>query len=155
MENDKLKLYPHASRRALWRATDALGMTRGQGRLAYTNMKNALRRQGLRGSELRQTARWNIMDQAFAPKDDVFNIEESRASNGNLDGITIVPQDDVVQTIVGRDSETSSKPSFWSSIRQPIQSFSESFMNSKKRGLNEWEWDGQCALCPATLMKLP
>jgi hypothetical protein len=52
------------------------------------------------------------MDQAFAPKDDVFNIEESRASNGNLDGITIVPQDDVVQTIVGRDSETSSKPSF-------------------------------------------
>lgn len=43
------------------------GLSRAQTRLAYQNQKNALRGQGLRGSELRQTA-LNNMTNSFLPK---------------------------------------------------------------------------------------
>lgn len=58
--------YPHASRKdAIDAATDQLGLTRAQARLGYKNQKNALRNQGYSGNEMRQAARYNIIDQAY------------------------------------------------------------------------------------------
>lgn len=136
MENDKLKLYPHASRRALWRATDALGMTRGQGRLAYTNMKNALRRQGLRGSELRQTARWNIMDQAFTPKPDVTMSPIQRPINTSEMRLTAVEPGLAGTPMSTLPTKRPDAPVFTG------QNFNSAFANARKMGLNEFEWNG-------------
>lgn len=47
---------------ALETAMDQMGYSRSQARLAYQNQKNALRNQGLRGAEMRQAARANMMN---------------------------------------------------------------------------------------------
>ena len=58
--------YKHATRKdAIDAAMNQMGFSKQQARLAYRDQKNALRNAGFRGNEMRQHARYNIIDTAY------------------------------------------------------------------------------------------
>lgn len=57
--------YRHVSRGEAIKAAMDGGLTRSQARLAYRNQKNAMSSNGFTGNEMKQHARWNIIDSVY------------------------------------------------------------------------------------------
>lgn len=126
--------YPHASRKdAIDAATDQLGLTRAQARLGYKNQKNALRNQGYSGNEMRQAARYNIIDQAYP-----------RAKGPELPVLD--------ENIEIDDTPIEINDSFVPLKNEPINiekidtfggSFDSAFGAARRSGLDEFTWNGK------------
>lgn len=61
----QLEQYPQVSRKEAIDAAMDWGMNKSQARQAYLNQKNALRNNGFSGKEMKQHARWNIIDSVY------------------------------------------------------------------------------------------
>lgn len=126
--------YPHASRKeAIDAATDQLGFTRAQARTAYRNQKNALRNQGYSGNEMRQAARYNLIDQAYP-----------RAKGPELPVLD--------ENIEIDDTPVEINDSFVPLENEPINvkkidtfggSFNSAFGAARRSGLDEFTWNGK------------
>lgn len=60
-----LDQYPYASKRDAIEAAERLGLEGADARRAYGDSKKFMRQQGLRGNNLRQAARYNLIDIAY------------------------------------------------------------------------------------------
>lgn len=103
-----------------------------QGHNAYANMKLGLRKQGLRGRELRQAARRNIVESAYPRAVEEAPIIEALPTNSQLNMMPnkLVARDPGIAPIT-----RSGRPDV---ITFSGQSFGEAFNNARKMGLSEF-----------------
>lgn len=129
--------YPHASRKeAIDAATDQLGFTRAQARMAYRNQKNALRNQGYFGNEMRQAARYNMIDTAYPrATEEISRIEPlSAGPQINMPSNTLVANNPGLAPV-----RRSGRPDV---LTFSNQNFDSAFANARKMGLSEFAWQG-------------
>lgn len=131
--------YPHATRRdAIDSVMDQMGFSRQQARYAYRNQKAALRDQGFRGNEMRQNARYNMIDTAYPrATEEISRIEPlSAVPQVNMPSNTLVANNAGLAPI-----KRSGRPDV---VTFSNQSFDSAFANARKMGLSEFAWqDGQ------------
>lgn len=131
--------YPHATRRdALDSVMDQMGFSRQQARYAYRNQKAALRDQGFRGNEMRQNARYNMIDTAYPrATEEISRIEPlSAGPQINMPSNTLVANNAGLAPV-----RRSGRPDV---LTFSNQSFDSAFANARKMGLSEFAWqDGQ------------
>lgn len=128
--------YPYATRKdAIDAVMDQMGFSRAQARTAYINQKNALRGQGLRGKELRQHARYNMIDTAYPRAEENESTIEAIPTGPkiNMPSHTLVAKSAGIIPI-----ERSGRPD----ILTFGGSFDEAFNNARKMGLSEFAWQG-------------
>lgn len=125
--------YPHVTRKdAISTAMDQMGFSRAQARLAYQNQKNALRNQGFRGADMRQHARYNMIDTAYPRAK-----EEPMPSMPELNYDIEIEEEPI--EINDEFVPAEDKP-FDVSL---MGSFNQAFGAARKRGLNEFSWNGK------------
>jgi hypothetical protein len=60
-----IEQYPYASKQDAIAAAEQIGLTGANARRAYGDSKKFMRKHGLRGNDLRQAARYNLIDMAY------------------------------------------------------------------------------------------
>jgi len=125
--------YPYATRRdAIDSVMDQMGFSRQQARYAYRNQKAALRDQGFRGNEMRQNARYNMIDTAYPrATEEISRIEPlSAGPKINMPSNTLVANNTGFAPV-----KISGRPDI---LTFSNQSFDSAFANARKMGLSEF-----------------
>lgn len=129
--------YPHATRRdAIDSVVDQMGFSRQQARQAYRNQKAALRDQGFRGNQMRQNARYNMIDTAYPrATEEISRIEPLQVGPQiNMPSNTLVTNNAGLTPV-----KRSGRPDI---LTFSNQSFDSAFANARKMGLSEFAWQG-------------
>ena len=139
-------LSPRYSRDDALDAGQDMGFSRRQARTAYRNMKNGLREQGLRGRELRQAARGNMVGAA-----------ENYQANNQYSMPTLsggpAPKLNIGNPFLGTPASIKSEEDMVNNYIGGSRNFDTAFGRARKSGLKEFTWKGKrynTQLAPAT-----
>lgn len=129
--------YRHVSRGEAIKAAMDGGLTRSQARLAYRNQKNAMASNGFTGNEMKQHARWNMIDSVYPRAIEPVQRPEPIPTVSSISTPNAIAAPDA-----GIDT---SRPA--SSTRPELltftnQNFDSAFGNARKMGLSEFGWNG-------------
>lgn len=144
--------YPHASRRDMFNsAQEQLGWDRNKTREAYRLQKEALRDKGYSGRELRQRARYKIIDRAYP------RAENPVATTTNpeikLPSILEPTQTPVTLNLDTPDWTKPQLPQYYDVVEEPVVEealpqtqyfqgeFGDCFNRARQAGLKEFIWD--------------
>lgn len=144
--------YPHASRRDMFKsANEQLNWDRSKTREAYKLQKEALKNQGYSGSELRQRARYKIIDRAYPRAEDpnaiatpseivlsdkmdptttpyTFNVDAPGFATPDIPTYVDVVEEPVIEEALPQTNYFQGE-------------FKDAFKRARKAGLKEFIWD--------------
>lgn len=128
--------YRHVSRGEAMKAAMDSGLTRSQARLAYRNQKNAMSSNGFTGNEMKQHARWNMIDSVYPRATESVQRPEPIPTVSSISTPNAIAAPDAG---INTSRPNSSRPEL---LTFTNQNFDSAFGNARKMGLSEFGWNG-------------